>query len=103
MKRIAIIAAAASAGAFAASAGEMVAFSDIDADASGTVTEGEFIAYKTADGDVTVEEASEKFAEIDADLDGEITKEDMEAWKADKDVDVSVETELQMDTPDDEY
>ena len=105
MKRIAIIAAAASAGAFAASAGEMTAFSDIDTDASGTVTEGEFIAHKTADGKLTVEEASEKFVEIDADADGEITKDDMEAWKADKDVgvDVDVETDLEMDTPDTDY
>ena len=41
MKRIAIFAAAAATGAFAASAGEMAAFSDIDTDADGMITETE--------------------------------------------------------------
>ena len=100
MKRIAIIAAAASAGAFAASAGEMVAFTDIDTDADGVVTEAEFVTYKTADGEYTEAEATEKFVKIDADASGDITEAEltsaMEEWKEDKadaEVDVEVETD----------
>ena len=104
MKRIAIIAAAASAAAFSASAGEMAAFSDIDADASGTVSESEFVAHKTADGKLTVEEASDKFVEIDADADGEVTRDEMEAWKAEwSESEVGVETDTELDTPDTDY
>ena len=100
MKRFAFIAAAAATGAFAASAGEMVAFADIDTDADGQVTEAEFTAYKTADGEVTEAEAAEKFAKIDADYDGVVTEAELtaavEAWKAEKDdaeVDVEIDTE----------
>ncbi len=101
MKRFAFIAAAAAAGAFTASAGEMVAFTDIDANADGMVTEAEFVTYKTADGDVTEAEASEKFAKIDADYDGEVTEAEltaaMEEWADDKDADVDVEIDTDTD------
>lgn len=100
MKRFAIIAATAAAGAFAASAGEAVAFTDIDANADGQVSEAEFVTYKTADGKLTEAEASEKFVKIDADADGVVTEAEltaaMEAWadeKADTDVDIDVETD----------
>ncbi|WP_300395243.1 EF-hand domain-containing protein [Henriciella sp.] len=101
MKRIAIIAAAASAGAFAASAGEMVAFTDIDANGDGVVTEAEFVTYKTADGEYTEEEASEKFVKIDANADGSVSEAEltsaMAEWK-DKDVEADVDVDLETDT-----
>jgi len=50
MKRFAIISAVAATGALAASAGEMVAFTDVDANGDGAVSESEFVTYKTADG-----------------------------------------------------
>ena len=78
MKRFVIIAAGAAAGALAASAGD---FADIDTDANGTVSEAEFTAYKTAEGDTTEAEAAEKFAMIDADYDGEVTEAEMEEAK----------------------
>jgi len=106
MKRFAIIAAAASAGAFAASAGEMAAFTDIDADGDGVVTESEFVTYKTADGEHTEAEATEKFAKIDADASGDVTEaelttamekweEEKESWdeKTDSDADVELDSE----------
>ncbi|WP_300376603.1 EF-hand domain-containing protein [Henriciella sp.] len=107
MKRIAIFAAAAATGAFAASAGEMAAFSDIDTDADGMITETEFVAHKTADGEVTEQEASDKFAKIDADFDGSITEAEMtaakEQWKdkeagADAGMGMEAETEMEGDT-----
>lgn len=98
MKRFAfIVAAAAATGAFAASAGEMAAFTDIDADGDGAVTEAEFVEYKAADGDKTEAEASEKFMKVDADADGEVTEAEfdtaMEEWKDKKDADVEVDVE----------
>lgn len=84
MKRFAIIlAGAAAAGTFAASAGEMTAFGDIDTDASGTISQEEFVTWKTADGDVTEAEATEKFAMVDADYDGEVTEAEYEEAKED--------------------
>ena len=105
MKRFAIIlAGAAAAGAFAASAGEMSAFGDVDADASGTISQEEFVAWKTADGDVTEAEATEKFAMIDADYDGEVSEaeyeEAKEAWaeKEDASDDMTDESDMGADT-----
>jgi hypothetical protein len=105
MKRFAIvIAGAAAAGALAASAGEMSAFSDVDTDASGTISQEEFVAWKTADGDVTGAEATEKFAMIDADYDGEVSEaeyeEAKEAWaeKEDASDDMTDDSDMGVDT-----
>ena len=105
MKRFAIvIAGAAAAGALAASAGEMSAFSDVDTDASGTISQEEFVAWKTADGDVTEAEATEKFAMIDADYDGEVSEaeydEAKEAWaeKEDASDDMTDDSDMGVDT-----
>lgn len=102
MKRFAIIAAIAGAGAMAASAGEMAAFTDIDANGDGQVSEAEFVSFKTADGEYTEAEASEKFAKIDADYDGVVTEAEMtaamEAWKAEKDADVDADVDVELET-----
>ncbi|HIG23397.1 hypothetical protein [Henriciella sp.] len=105
MKRFAIIlAGAAAAGTFAASAGEMTAFGDIDTDASGTISQEEFVTWKTADGDVTEAEATEKFAMVDADYDGEVTEaeyeEAKEDWAEEKDAsdDMTDDSEMGVDT-----
>ena len=59
-------------------------FNKIDADANGTITETEFVAYKTADGDYDADKASEKFAKLAGD-DGELTLAEFEgAMKAHK-------------------
>ena len=47
-------------------------FNKIDADASGMITQAEYVAYKTAGGKYTAEKASEKFAKLAGD-DGEIS------------------------------
>lgn len=97
MKRIALIAAAATAGALAASAGEMVAYTDLDADDDGAVTEAEYVAYKTAKSDKTEAEAAEAFAKVDTDSDGIVTEAEfdtaVEAWKKKHDMDVGVDVE----------
>ena len=105
MKRFAIvIAGAAAAGALAASAGEMSAFGDVDTDASGTISQEEFVTWKTADGDVTEAEATEKFAMIDADYDGEVSEaeyeEAKEAWaeKEDASDDMTDDSDMGVDT-----
>ena len=105
MKRFAIVmAGAAAAGALAASAGEMLAFGDVDTDASGTISQEEFVAWKTADGDVTEAEATEKFAMIDADYDGEVSEaeyeEAKEAWaeKEDASDDMTDDSDMGVDT-----
>ena len=53
-------------------------FEKIDADASGTVSQAEFVAYKTADGKVTAAEAEAKFAKL-AGEDGTLTLAELEA------------------------
>lgn len=59
-------------------------FNKIDADASGVVTQAEFVAYKTADGKYDAEKAGEKFAKLAGD-DGELTLAELEtAMKASK-------------------
>lgn len=91
MKRFAILFAGAAAGAFAASAGNMASFGDVDTDASGTISQEEFVTWKTADGEKTEQEAIDKFTMIDADYDGEVSEEEYEtakeSWsdKSDKD------------------
>mgnify|MGYP003655622052 CR=1 FL=1 len=90
MIRIALITSAAAAAALAAYAntGDMESkFATMDTDADGVVTEAEFVSYKTADGEYTVMEASEKFAMIAGD-DAELTEveydEAVDAWEAEK-------------------
>ena len=59
-------------------------FNKIDADASGVITQAEYVAYKTADGKYSAEKASEKFAKVAGD-DGEMTLAEFEeAVKASK-------------------
>ena len=104
MKRFAIIlAGAAAAGTFAASAGEMSAFGDVDTDTSGTISQEEFVAWKTADGDVTEQEATEKFTMVDADYNGEISEAEYEEakaeWSEEKEAsDMTDETDMEVDT-----
>ena len=101
MKRFAVIlAGATAAGALAASAGEMASFSDIDTDGNGTVSQEEFVSWKTADGEKTEAEATEKFTMIDANYDGEISEAEYDEAKAnwsDKEDDAASDT-MDMDT-----
>ncbi len=101
MKRFAIISTFAAAGALVASAGEMVAFTDIDANGDGSVSESEFVTYKTVKGDHSAQEASDMFLMVDADADGSVSKAEFaaakEAWKK-KDADVGADVELDVRT-----
>lgn len=101
MKRFAIISAVAATGALAASAGEMVAFTDVDANGDGAVSESEFVTYKTADGKHSAEEATDMFVMVDANADGSVSKAEFtaakEAWKH-KDADVEADVELDVQT-----
>jgi hypothetical protein len=59
-------------------------FNKIDADASGVITQAEYVAFKTADGKHSAEEAGAKFAKVAGD-DGEMTLAEFEtAVKASK-------------------
>ncbi|MCZ4298335.1 hypothetical protein [Henriciella marina] len=106
MKRFAIVfAGAAAAGALAASAGEIGAFGDVDTDASGTISQEEFVSWKTADGDVTEAEATEKFVMIDANYDGEVSEEEYEeakeAWAVKEEAaadDMTDDSDMEVDT-----
>lgn len=52
-------------------------FNKIDADASGVITQAEYVAYKTADGKYSAEKAGKKFAKLAGD-DGELTLAEFE-------------------------
>lgn len=53
-------------------------FNKIDADASGVITQAEYVAFKTADGKYSAEDAGAKFAKVAGD-DGEMTLAEFEA------------------------
>lgn len=76
MIRATLISAAAFAGAMAAQAGEMPIFAEVDTNFDGVITQEEFVAYATADGEYTEDKALEKFEKISGDEDV-IT---VEAW-----------------------
>ena len=52
-------------------------FKKIDADASGMITQAEYVAYKTADGKYSAEKAGAKFAKLAGD-DGELSLAEFE-------------------------
>ena len=52
-------------------------FNKIDADASGMITQAEYVAYKTADGKYSAEKAGAKFAKLAGD-DGELSLAEFE-------------------------
>lgn len=53
-------------------------FNKIDADASGVITQAEYVAHKTSGGKYTAEKASEKFAKLAGD-DGELSMAEFES------------------------
>lgn len=79
MIRFASILAASATFGLAAQAGEAVTFETLDADASGLITESEFVSWKTADGETSSAEAIIKFLAADADGSGGITPEEFDA------------------------
>ena len=85
MTRLALMAAATAFCAAGAIAGEDVTFKSVDANGDGFVSESEFVAWKTANGEVSTEDALVKFAAIDADASGMISETEMDAAMASKD------------------
>ena len=65
--------------ALSAAASEPIPFATIDADASGTLSESEFVSWKTVQGGASPAEALIRFLEIDADANGTISPAE---WKA---------------------
>ena len=76
---VGIIAASAFAVAYAGSPADY--FNKIDADASGMITQAEYVAHKTEGGKYTAEQASEKFAKLAGD-DGQLSLAELEAAMA---------------------
>ena len=72
---VGIVAASAFAVAHAGSPADY--FNKIDADASGMITQTEYVAYKTSGGKYSAEKASEKFAKLAGD-DGELSLAEFE-------------------------
>ena len=62
-----------------AAASEPIPFASIDADASGTLSESEFVSWKTVQDEASPAEALVRFLEIDADANGTISPAE---WKA---------------------
>ncbi len=86
MRRYCFLSAAAMATALMAHAGELPDFADFDADADGVVSQAEFVAYKTTDGQLSEAEAVAKFIRFDLNGDGELTEPELskavEAWRS---------------------
>ncbi|NQY38465.1 MAG: hypothetical protein HRT80_00050 [Henriciella sp.] len=72
---VGLFAASAFAVAHAGSAADY--FKKIDADASGMITQAEYVAYKTAGGKYSADKAGEKFAKLAGD-DGELSLAEFE-------------------------
>jgi hypothetical protein len=85
------LAAAAFATALMAHAGEMPDFSSFDTDGDGVISSAEYVAYETADGAVSQDDALRKFASVDTDADGTVSQAEFDAaiaaWKAKHDAD----------------
>ncbi|MDJ0920567.1 MAG: EF-hand domain-containing protein [Henriciella sp.] len=79
MTRIALITAAAIVCLSGAQAQVEATFEIVDTNADGYVSQGEFVSWQTASGEVTVTEATIKFVEIDTDGSGSITLAEMSA------------------------
>ncbi len=74
----AAIAATISAFAVASAGSPAESFNKADADSNGTVSQAEYVAYKTADGKVSTAEAEAKFAKLAGD-DAQLTLAEVEA------------------------
>ncbi|MEM9938121.1 MAG: EF-hand domain-containing protein [Pseudomonadota bacterium] len=79
MTRIALITAASVVCLLGAQAQVEATFETVDTNADGYVSQGEFVSWQTASGEVTVAEATVKFVEIDTDGSGTITLAEMSA------------------------
>lgn len=88
MKRTTILAAGLFTAALAAHAGEMPTVQTFDTDADGQISQEEFVTVKVATGEVSEEQAAEKFAAADSDADGYLSETELadaaEAWRADE-------------------
>jgi len=101
MKRFTMITLLAGLGALAAQAGEPAdKFATMDLDASGTVTEAEFVTWAVNEGH-TQEDATAKFTEVAGD-DGELTLDELEAAMASYDAEKPADDGMAEDTPSDE-
>lgn len=92
MIRFTLISAAAFAGAMAANAGELPTFSQVDTNYDGVISQDEFVAHKTANGEHTEAEAIDKFTQIAGD-DGVISADEWEALGQSKDADTATPAE----------
>ena len=101
MKRFTMITLLAGLGAFAAQAGEPSdTFAAMDLDASGVVTETEFVTWALGEGH-SEEDATAKFIEL-AGYDGELTLEELEVAMASDDAEKSYDDGMADETASDE-